>query len=174
MGPTFERASDQAVLSGFDGPTAAPSPTGAAAYGIIPAMMRTVVVLAAALAVAAPAGAAEAPRIEGAGMDVLDDARTGFCLRIAARDPESGGCSGTCGRAPLRQRRSNLATWPAGDRLLAGGAVPASVTRGEAELADGLRIGRPQILLRQRAHGRSTTVTSETRRRVMPTPLAPD
>src|SRR5829696_4128251 len=110
MGPTFERASDQAVLRGFDGPTAAPSPTGAATYGIIPAMKRTLLVLTATLAFAAPAGAAEVARIEGAGMDVLDDARTGFCLRITEGDPDSGGGSSTCGRAPWRPRRSSLAT----------------------------------------------------------------
>src|SRR5688572_24523191 len=92
------------------------------------------------LAVAAPAGAAEVARIDGASLDARDSRQAGFCLRLT--EGEFGGGSGTCGRAPWRARRSNLIAWPADrDRVIAAGAVPASVVRGEAELVDGRRIG---------------------------------
>jgi hypothetical protein len=94
------------------------------------------------LALASPAGAAEVARLDGASLDARDSRRAGFCLRLAERDPALGGGSGTCGRAPWRPHRSELIAWVVDrDRLLAAGAVPASVVRAEAELVDGRRIG---------------------------------
>src|SRR3954464_7715661 len=104
-------------------------------------VQRSALAVGALLALTSPAGAAEVARTDGASLDARDSPRTGFCLRITEQDSESRGGSGTCGRAPRRARRWNLATWVAGDRVLAGGAVPASVTRAEAELVDGRRIG---------------------------------
>jgi hypothetical protein len=97
--------------------------------------------LIAVLVLAGPAGAAEAARIDGGSLDARDDRRSGFCLRLTEAGNRYGGGSGSCGRAPWRPRRSNLVTWPAGERLLVAGAVPAGVARGEAELVDGHRIG---------------------------------
>lgn len=95
------------------------------------------------LVLAAPASAAEVARIDGARLDARDDRGLGFCMRLTEGDTELDGGSGTCGRAPWRARRSTLIAWLDGDRdrVLAAGAVPASVARAEAQLADGRRIG---------------------------------
>jgi hypothetical protein len=93
------------------------------------------------LVFAAPASAAEVARIDGARLAARDDARSaGFCLSLRTGDTLSGGGSDTCGRAPVRPRRSTLIAWVTGEKLFAAGAVPASVTRAEAELVDGRRI----------------------------------
>jgi hypothetical protein len=102
---------------------------------------RLVLSLTAALVLAAPASAAEVARIDGAKLTATDRARAGFCLQVTKSDPRSSGGSGTCGRAPWRARRSSLITMIDGSRLLAAGAVPAAITRAEAELADGRRVG---------------------------------
>jgi hypothetical protein len=88
------------------------------------------------LVLAAPAGAAEVARIDGARLEARDDRASAFCLDLRTGD----GGYGTCGRAPWRPRRSMLVAQVSADRLFAAGAVPASVTRAEAELADGRRI----------------------------------
>jgi hypothetical protein len=93
------------------------------------------------LALATPAGAAEVARVDGVGLDASDSRRAGFCLRLAAGADGFGGGSSRCGQAPWRPRRSMLVTWESGGRLLAGGAAPSAVTRVEAELSDGRRIG---------------------------------
>src|SRR5688500_13066908 len=145
MGPTIERASERAVRTGFDVRPAHPSVRRAAGCAMIRRMLLTVAHRSllgalALLVLAAPAGAAEVARIEGGSLDARD--RGGeLCLRVAqiTSDFEGGGTS--CEKAPWRPRRSSLVSWVAGDRLLAGGAVPAAITRAEAELSDGRRIG---------------------------------
>ena len=102
---------------------------------------RSLLLVLALLVLAAPASAAEVARIDGWRLDARDDKPTGFCLRLEASDSAFGGGSRTCGQAPWRPRRANLIAWVSDDRLLAAGAVPASVTRAEAELVDGRRIG---------------------------------
>ena len=106
-------------------------------------VQRLALAMLALLAVAAPAGAAEVARVEGGVLDAREHRQAGFCLRLTqARSAFGGGGTSTCGRAPWRPRRSTLLTWPAGrERVLAAGAVPASVVRAEAELVDGRRIG---------------------------------
>src|SRR5215213_3863961 len=101
---------------------------------------RSVLVLTAAVAFAAPASAAEVARTEGARLDARDSAPAAFCLDLREGDKRSARRSATCGRAPWRPRRSILITWSHDDRLLLGGAVPASVARAEAELSDGRRL----------------------------------
>ena len=148
MGLTFERASERAVRRGFDDRGAHPSGHGAARCAMIrrgdgDIVQRLALAMLALLAVAAPAGAAEVARVEGGVLDAREHRQAGFCLRLTqARSAFGGGGTSTCGRAPWRPRRSTLLTWPAGrDRVLAAGAVPASVVRAEAELVDGRRIG---------------------------------
>ena len=102
---------------------------------------RLILLLAATLALAAPAGAAEVARIDGATLDASVSTRAGFCLRLSLGTDGRGGGSGTCGRAPWRPRRAELVTWQSGGRLLVAGAVPAAVTHAEAELVDGRRVG---------------------------------
>ena len=52
----------------------------------------------ACLALASPAGAAEVARSDGWLLDARESERDGFCLRLSAADPASGGGgSGTCG-----------------------------------------------------------------------------
>jgi hypothetical protein len=101
---------------------------------------RLILSLAATLAFAAPAGAAEVARIDEATLDARDSTRTSFCLRLTFERSGSSGGSSTCGAAPWRPRRSNLVTSVAGAQLLAAGAVPASITRAEAEFVDGRRV----------------------------------
>jgi hypothetical protein len=145
MGPTIERASERAVRTGFDVHPAHPSVRPAAGCAMIRSMLltiahRSLLGALALLVLAAPAGAAEVARIDGGSLDARD--RDGeLCLRVAhiTSDFEGGGTS--CAKAPWRPRRSSLVTWVAGDRLLAGGAVPAAITRAEAELSDGRRVG---------------------------------
>jgi hypothetical protein len=191
------------------------------------------------LALPSPAGAAEVARSNGWVLDARDGERAEFCLRLSQADSQlGGGGSGTCGRAPWRQGRSELIAWVDDRELVVAGAVPASVMRAEAELVngrrvafdtvegpryrgrlagrlrffvaamraadprddetgglvavrflgadgvvqgiagarayEGTRIGRPRVLLRERARGRSITVTVETQRRVAPAPGALD
>src|SRR5829696_313988 len=122
MGRTSERASERAVLSRFDAARAHP-PLGAAGRcamirrAMLTFAHRLVLSLTATLALAAPAGAAEVARIDGASLDARDSTRVGFCLRVTEGRSESGGGSRTCGRAPWRARRSNLVTWSSGERL---------------------------------------------------------
>ncbi len=188
------------------------------------------------LVLAAPASAAEVARIDGGSLDARDR-RGDLCLRVSEGPAEFEGGAGTCGRAPWRPRRSSLVTWVADERLLVAGAAPAAITRAEAELSDGRRIGfdtvagpgyrgryagklrfflaslpltdpsdddggglvavrlfgadgslqgvavseylgtavgRRRVLLRERAGRNSTSVTGESRRRVVSTPLQLD
>ena len=64
---------------------------------------RSVLVLTAALAFAAPASAAEVARTEGARLDARDSARAAFCLDVREGDTVSG-------------RRSARAAAPPGGR----------------------------------------------------------
>ena len=101
---------------------------------------RSLLVVLALLVLAAPASAAEVARIDGAHLDARDDRGSGLCMELRTGDGFSGGGSSTCGRAPVRAHRSTLIAWVADDKLLTAGAVPASVTRAEAELVDGRRV----------------------------------
>jgi hypothetical protein len=109
--------------------------------------MRTIahrsLLLALALFVpAAPAGAVEVASIDRGSLHVRDDRGADLCVSLNAGESEYDSGTRTCGRAPWRPRRAMLLTWLGeGERVLAGGAVPAAVTRAEAELVDGRRIG---------------------------------
>src|SRR4051794_6670306 len=145
MGRMRERASGRDLQGRFDARRPVPLPSATAGYAMIRrgyAHRRSpsVLVLTAVLVSAAPASAAEVARTEGVRLDARDASRTELCLRLTETGSESGGGSGTCGRSPWRPRRSTLISVLNGDRVLAGGAVPASVTRAEAELSDGRRV----------------------------------
>ena len=145
MVPTIERASERAVRTGFDVRPAHPSVRPAARSAMIRRMMLTIahrllLGVLALLVLAAPAGAAEVARIDDASLRARDDRASEFCLDLRMGDGSSGGGYGTCGPAPWRPRRSMLIAWVSGAKLFAAGAVPASVTRAEAELADGRRV----------------------------------
>jgi hypothetical protein len=104
-------------------------------------VQRSALVVGALLALTSPAGAAEVARGDGWRLDARDDERSGFCLRLTEADSQlGGGGSGTCGQAPWRQGRSQLIAWVSGSELVVAGAVPATVTRAEAELQDGRRV----------------------------------
>lgn len=103
---------------------------------------RSLLLALALLVPAAPAGAAEVARIPGGSLDVHDGKGAEFCVRLSDTASEFEGGESTCERAPWRPRRSIVLTWVGGgERPLVGGAVPAAITRGEAELSDGRRIG---------------------------------
>jgi hypothetical protein len=91
------------------------------------------------LALAAPAGAGEVARIDRTSLDVRDRGGT-LCLDLRRESSSGSGSAGTCGSAPWRPLRSMLATVGTRDGAAAGGAVPAEITRGEVELADGRRV----------------------------------
>ena len=104
------------------------------AHRLVPAVL-------VALALAAPADAAEVARTEGARLDARDDSGGDFCLRLTTGEAFESGGSSTCGGAPLRPLRAVLVTTVDEDRLVAAGAVPAAIARAEAELAGGRRVG---------------------------------
>jgi hypothetical protein len=99
-------------------------------------LQRFALAVGALLALASPAGAAVVARDGSSSLAMKDHGRSEICVDVFEGD--SG--SGTCDRAPLRERRSVVMTMSENGRLLAGGAVPAGIARAEAEAADGRRV----------------------------------
>ena len=97
------------------------------------------------LAFAAPAGAAEIARGDGATLSASDE-RGDLCVDLSLDEPSEGGGIGSfCSDPPVRAFGTMIVNASGAERTIVGGATPAGVARVEAERDDGVRFGAETV-----------------------------